>query len=91
MSLALALARGLVLTTDERKARRLFLEAARDVKRLTSTSELLRQWAEAESVTADRLKAVYYKSRGERDTNHRPTILTISGGLMPLDRKKVLD
>lgn len=70
MSLAIALARGLVLATDERKARRLFLEAARDVKRLTSTSELLRQWAEAESVTVDRLKAVLLQI--ERRARYQP-------------------
>ena len=56
MSLAIALSRGFILATDERKARRLFLEAAGDTKRLTSTSELLRQWVEAEAVLADRLK-----------------------------------
>lgn len=56
MSLAIALSRGFVLATDERKARRLFLEAAADPQRLTSTSELVRLWAEAESVEAVRLK-----------------------------------
>jgi predicted nucleic acid-binding protein len=56
MSLAIALSRGLVLATDERKARRLFVEAVGDNARLTSTSELLRRWAEAEGIPADRLK-----------------------------------
>ena len=46
MSLAIALSRGYLLATDERKARRLFLEASGDPIRLTSTSSLLRRWAE---------------------------------------------
>lgn len=57
MSLAIALSRGLVLATDERKARRLFLEVTADPQRLTSTSELFRLWADAESVAPERLKA----------------------------------
>jgi predicted nucleic acid-binding protein len=56
MSLAIALSRGLMLATDERKARRLFVEAVGDSVRLTSTSELLRRWAEDERVPADSLK-----------------------------------
>ena len=46
MSLAIALSRSYLLATDERKARRLFLEASGDQTRLTSTSSLLRRWAE---------------------------------------------
>lgn len=57
MSLAIALSRGFTLATDERKARRLFLEAAPDASRLTSTSALLRRWAETEAVAPDRLKS----------------------------------
>lgn len=45
MSLALAEARGFILATDDRKARRLFLEAAGDPGRLLSTPAILRQWA----------------------------------------------
>jgi predicted nucleic acid-binding protein len=56
MSVAIALSRGFVLATDERKARRLFLEAAGDQRRLTSTPELVRLWAEAEHIPAPRLK-----------------------------------
>lgn len=56
MSLAIALSRDLVLATDERKARRLFNEAVGDSARLTSTSELLRCWAEDEGVPTDILK-----------------------------------
>jgi predicted nucleic acid-binding protein len=57
MSLAIALSRDFVLATDERKARRLFLEAVRDHKRLVSTSDLIRAWAEGASVPAERLKS----------------------------------
>lgn len=57
MSLAIALSRGFDLATDERKARRLFLEAAGAPKRLVSTSQLMRGWAEKDRVTAGRLKA----------------------------------
>lgn len=49
MSLAIAVSRNYVLATDERKARRLFLEAVGDPERLTSTSALLRQWGEDET------------------------------------------
>lgn len=57
-SLAIALSRGFTLVTDERKARRLFLDATKDAAHLTSTSEMLRRWVEVEGVTPDRLKAV---------------------------------
>jgi hypothetical protein len=56
MSLALALSRGFLLVTDERKARRLFLEAAGDTNRLTSTSDLLRGWAGDARIEDARLK-----------------------------------
>lgn len=57
MSLAIALSRGYDLATDERKARRLFLEAIGDPRRLVSTTDLMRAWAEGTSVTAGRLKS----------------------------------
>ena len=57
MSLAIALSREFLLATDERKARRLFLEAVSDPARLTSTSELVRRWAEDMAVSSDRVKA----------------------------------
>jgi predicted nucleic acid-binding protein len=49
LSLAIALSRGYLLATDERKARRLFLEAAGDPMHLTSTSSLVRMWAQNQS------------------------------------------
>lgn len=57
MSLAIAIARGYYLATDERKARRLFLEAVNDPARLVSTSGLVRCWAESEHVSTARLRA----------------------------------
>jgi predicted nucleic acid-binding protein len=71
MSLAIALSRGFILATDERKARRLFSEAASDPQRLTSTSELLRQWAEAETIPADQLKAALLSI--ERRARYQPS------------------
>ncbi len=78
MSLAIALSRGFIPATDERKARRLFSEAAGEPWRLTSTSALVRQWAEAERIPVSRLKAgllrIEQRARYQppvNDTNHR--------------------
>ncbi|MCI0486039.1 MAG: hypothetical protein L0229_05515 [Blastocatellia bacterium] len=57
MSLAIALSREFALATDERKARRLFLEAVGGPARLISTSELVRRWAEDMAVPSERVKA----------------------------------
>ena len=70
MSLAIALSRDFVLATDERKARRLFLEAAGDQKRLTSTTALVRHWAEAERIPADRVKTAL--TRIEERARYQP-------------------
>jgi hypothetical protein len=72
MSLAIALSRGFVLATDERKARRLFLEATGDQARLVSTSELIRQWADTERVAAERLKAALLEI--EKRARYRPPV-----------------
>lgn len=58
MSLVLALARGHGLATDERKARRLFLEATNEPGRLVGTSEIIRGWVESNSITDDKAKGV---------------------------------
>jgi len=58
MSVALAVARGHTLATDERKARRLFLEAAGEPDRLIGTPEIIRGWVEGNSITADKAKIV---------------------------------
>jgi predicted nucleic acid-binding protein len=69
MSLAIALSRGFTLATDERKARRLFLDEGSDPLRLTSTPELLRRWAAAE-ISSDRLKAALLSI--ERRARYQP-------------------
>jgi len=58
MSLAIAESRGYVLATDDRKSRRIFLESGNDPNQLTSTSELVRNWAESRSVSPAKLKSV---------------------------------
>ena len=78
MSLAIALSRDFILATDERKARRLFLEAARDQRRLASTSGLMRAWAEGNAVPAERLRSALLRIESRAryqpppaDANHR--------------------
>ncbi len=58
MSLALAQLRGLVMATDDKKARRLFLEAVDDSSRLLSTAAILRKWAERGRVPPATLAAI---------------------------------
>ena len=54
MSLALVYSRGFSMASDDRKARRLFTEEIGDLKRLLSTSQILREWSEkARMNTAD--------------------------------------
>jgi len=63
MSLAIAEARGYILATDDRKARRIFLEPAGDSSRLTSSSELIRNWSESQSISSSKLKTVLMSIR----------------------------
>ena len=59
MSLAIAQARNWHLATDERKARRIFLEQVNaDETLLLNTAELIKAWAEAQSISAEKLKSV---------------------------------
>jgi predicted nucleic acid-binding protein len=78
MSLAIALSRDFILATDERKARRLFSEAARDPRRLVSTSDLMRAWTEGTGIPAERLKIALLRIESRAryqpppaDANHR--------------------
>lgn len=64
MSLAIAIARGFDLATDERKARRLFLEAVGQSARLISTAEMVRGWAESENIPAARMRAGLLQIQG---------------------------
>lgn len=56
MSVALAVARGYFLATDERKARRIFLEASA-ADRLICTSQIVRTWTETAAISRARAKA----------------------------------
>ncbi len=76
MSLAIALARGWNLATDERKARRLFLEAANNADLLTTTSTLIRGWAEAKKIISTRLKSVLLQI--ENRARYRPPIWDVN-------------
>jgi predicted nucleic acid-binding protein len=59
MSLALAQARNWHLATDERKARRVFLEATGgDEELLTNTSVVIKAWADSQRIDTERLKRV---------------------------------
>jgi len=60
MSLAIAESRGYIFATDDRKARRIFLESVNDASRLISTSELVRNWANSHSVSQAKLKSVLW-------------------------------
>lgn len=57
MSVALAVARGYHLATDERKARRIFTESAAALH-LSSTSQILKEWTEIEKISRERAKSV---------------------------------
>lgn len=56
MSIAIAQSRGYILATDDRKARRIFLEAVPKPDSLFSTSDLIRSWAESNLIPPDQLK-----------------------------------
>ncbi len=55
MSVALAIARDYCLATDERKARRIFLETGTR-ERLTCSSQLLRDWKETARISRNRTR-----------------------------------
>jgi hypothetical protein len=56
MTLALAFSRGFTVATDDRKARRIFLEDTGDVARLLSTPQILKKWSQGAGLTAGHLK-----------------------------------
>ena len=56
MSLALVHSRGLLLATDDRKARRLFLEEVGDAARLLSTAAIFRDWSNRAGVVGRKLR-----------------------------------
>jgi len=72
MSLAIAMARGLDLVTDEQKARKLFLRGVGHPRRLISTSQLLRKWVDVSEPPPDRIRAALLKI--ETRARYRPPI-----------------
>jgi hypothetical protein len=56
MTLALAFARGYTVATDDRKARRIFLDDTGDAKRLLSTPQILKEWSQTARLTGSELK-----------------------------------
>jgi hypothetical protein len=56
MTLALAFSRGFSMATDDRKARRIFLEEIGDATRLLSTAQILRMWSKSAALTSGELK-----------------------------------
>jgi hypothetical protein len=58
MSLALVHSRGFSMASDDRKARRLFTEEIADLKRLLSTSQILKDWSERAALNPAELKQV---------------------------------
>jgi len=58
MSLALVCSRGFSMASDDRKARRLFMEEIPDLKRLLSTSQILKDWSEKIGLDSTELRQV---------------------------------
>jgi hypothetical protein len=58
MSLALVCSRGFSMASDDRKARRLFMEEIPDLKRLLSTSQILKDWSEKIGLDPTELRQV---------------------------------
>lgn len=61
MSLAIALSREWDVATDDKKARRIFLENAQKEQKLASTSLLIKDWAEAENISEREIKNILSK------------------------------
>jgi predicted nucleic acid-binding protein len=58
MSPALVYSHGFSMASDDRKARRLFTEEIGDLKRLLSTSQILKEWSEKAALNSAELKQV---------------------------------
>lgn len=70
MSLALALSRNWHLATDDKKARKVFIENNPDNQFLISTSDLIKEWAI--STSADNIEVKNVLVRVERKARFRP-------------------
>ena len=55
-SLAIALSRGLAVVTDDRKARRIFVEMGGQPANLLSTADVIRTWAGEANISKETLK-----------------------------------
>lgn len=78
MSIAIAESRGYAIATDDRKARRVSLGALGDPSRLFYTSDLIREWAEANLIDEGHLKQALLDIRlrasflpSKNDPNHQ--------------------
>lgn len=71
MTLALACSRGFAIATDDRKARRIFLQETGDSARLLSTAQILRAWSKKTGLTSGELKKLLLEvSRRGRFSPH---------------------
>jgi predicted nucleic acid-binding protein len=61
MSLGIALSRNWHLATDDKKARKIFIENAQNKQQLTSTSDLIKKWVETESIDDKETKSILTK------------------------------
>jgi predicted nucleic acid-binding protein len=61
MSIAIAISRKWDIATDDKKARRIFLENVQKEQKLTSTSSLIKEWAEAENISEQEIKELLSK------------------------------
>lgn len=61
MSIAIAISRNWDVATDDKKARRVFLENAQKEQRLASTSSLIKEWAETERISEQKIKEILSK------------------------------
>jgi hypothetical protein len=71
MTLSLAFSRGFTVATDDRKARRIFLEDTGDMTPLLSTPQILKSWSPRAGLTAAELKKMLLEvSRRGRFSPH---------------------
>ena len=71
ITLSLAFSRGFTVATDDRKARRIFLEDTGDMTRLLSTPQILKSWSPRAGLTAVELKKMLLEvSRRGRFSPH---------------------
>ena len=61
MSLAIALSRSWHLATDDKKARKIFIENTQNEQQLTSTSNLIKEWADKEGIDDEAIKVILTK------------------------------